>query len=120
METIDLSDPTFHGLLTNVDMYLSIICACLPVLYGLFRTSSRGISPQIRKLGGASSTRKTYTFGNIGGSSNRSDLNYHSAYQVLCERGLDGATRSMAPLDPVVVRTGYSVTAQSNIGHSYN
>ncbi|KAI1357529.1 hypothetical protein F5Y08DRAFT_333808 [Xylaria arbuscula] len=54
MVTIDLSDPTYSlaipGLLTNIDMYLSIICACLLVLYGLFRSSSRAISPETRKL----------------------------------------------------------------------
>ncbi|KAI0107711.1 hypothetical protein GGR51DRAFT_548228 [Nemania sp. FL0031] len=120
MVTIDLSDPTYSlaipGLLTNIDMYLSIICACLPVLYSLFRASSHGRSPGTRRLG-ESSTRKTSTLRDISSTSdglNPTPYSDASAYQVLCECGIDGETHSMAPLDPVVVRTRYSVISHSN------
>ena len=99
-------------------MYLSIICASLPVVYSLLRSIFLGKRATAHDLstGAKGSMGPLVT---IGGTSNKfARLNHSqgsaihpegSGYEVLCEPAVDGETRSMAPLDPVRVRTEYSV-----------
>ncbi|KAI0415489.1 hypothetical protein F5X98DRAFT_346687 [Xylaria grammica] len=120
LETIDLSDPTYTlttpGIWTNVELFLSIICASLPVVYSLFRISfaRQGAG----RLPSAVRTPKgsLVTFGSapIKSTHNAHEQDSHlpvghSRYEVICESELNGESHSMEPLDPVRIRTEYSV-----------
>ncbi|KAI0553286.1 hypothetical protein F4679DRAFT_532668 [Xylaria curta] len=123
LETINLDDPTYTlttpGIWTNVEMFLSIICACLPVIYSLFRSLLlREKATSHNQSTGANKSKGPLL--TIGGTSTKFNRTNHSeedgfppgtsGYEVLCEPIQDGETHSMAPLDPVRVRTEYSVS----------
>ncbi|KAI1090834.1 hypothetical protein F5B19DRAFT_484235 [Rostrohypoxylon terebratum] len=103
-EKLDMSDPTYTltaaGIWTNAEMSLSIICACLPLNYSLFRVYKARLSRSANSSG-ENSDKKTgslVTFGRAPPNNKR------------FIRG-DVETHSMAPLDPVRVRTEYSVSS---------
>ncbi|KAI0187505.1 hypothetical protein F4808DRAFT_56311 [Astrocystis sublimbata] len=122
LEKIDINDSTYTitipGIWTNVEMYLSIICGCLPVLYSLFRPRFQRLSAKKYLLSsGASKSRGPLL--TIGSGSTRpaangslDDCASHlgfATHEVLCEPCQDGETHSMGPLDPIRVRTDYKV-----------
>jgi hypothetical protein len=100
---------------------MSIICACLPVIYSLFRQEKS----QGRTTAGGSSGWSSgknpglITFGSspnkFKGSSKSSqyltsELGVpESTYHAIAETTTDAETHSMEPLDPIRIRTEYAV-----------
>ncbi|KAI0438673.1 hypothetical protein F4803DRAFT_534193 [Xylaria telfairii] len=124
LETVDPNDPTYSltipGIWTNVEASLGIICPCLPLVYGLGRSCFSRHNPRRTTTSpGHSYNRKPgslVTFGSSPPKFKRGDLSYTNdvqlgtdGYEVICEPNMDGEMHSMAPLDPVRIRTEYSV-----------
>ncbi|KAI1288879.1 hypothetical protein F5Y03DRAFT_378961 [Xylaria venustula] len=128
LETVDPSDPTYSltipGIWTNVEASLGIVCACLPLVYSLFRFCTSGrktrqASNSARRTPGQSFKKggSLVTFGSSPSKfkrveySGRNDVELCTdGYEVICEPDIEAETHSMAPLDPVRIRREYRVT----------
>ncbi|KAI0810051.1 hypothetical protein GGR55DRAFT_150695 [Xylaria sp. FL0064] len=127
LETVDLDDPTYTlttaGIWTNVEMYLSIICACLPILYSLFRSFSHG-----KRRTGYNQSPRSYkspssllTIGRISTKFNRTylsgrnnDLLGSSGYEGLCLPVQDRDINNMSISDT----TEFRPSIQPHIEHN--
>ncbi|KAI0187508.1 hypothetical protein F4808DRAFT_454343 [Astrocystis sublimbata] len=111
LEKIDINDSTYTitipGIWTNVEMYLSIICGCLPVLYSLFRPRFQRLSAKKYLLSsGASKSRGPLL--TIGSGSTRPAAN-GSLDDCASHLDLPHMKCFYGPLDPIRVRTDYKV-----------
>lgn len=116
-ESALLDTSTTAGIWTNVEVNLSIICACAPVIYSLVRSkvsgnrsttsnSSRPMNQSISAvitIGGGNSylKRSQDEEGEVG-------LSRSSAYCTITEA--DGGTHSLEPLDVIRVQRAFHVT----------
>ncbi|KAI1272358.1 hypothetical protein F5Y07DRAFT_380243 [Xylaria sp. FL0933] len=123
LETVDLDDPTYTlttaGIWTNVEMYLSIICACLPTLYSLFRSLSRdkGRTGYNQSTTSYKSPSSLLTIGRISTKFNRTylsggnnDLLGSSGYEGLRLSVQGRDINSMSTSDTARVQTRYSAS----------
>lgn len=115
----DVDTLTTAGIWTNVEMFLLIICSCLPILYSLLRLQfNRGhqANPNINARKTKKNGGSLLTFGSAPARPKKSMLSNDielsgstAGYHVICETGCHGEMDGMAYGGPVQVQAEYSV-----------
>jgi len=117
---VDIDDITYTlteaGIWTNVEMNLSIVCACTPVIYGFLhrRQKDRSIS---KEESGWVPGKISETLVTIGSAPSKFDHSFKgnqsgiSVQETISHTGaeMDGETHSLVPILPIHIRREYEV-----------
>lgn len=111
---------TTAGIWTNVEMNLSIICACAPIIYNFFRAKRGNKRSTTNQKSGLKSGKGRPALVTIGSGPPKFNENLKNSRYLNDEVGLrgsayhtiietNGETYNMEPLAPVHVRTEYQI-----------